>query len=81
MFLTKDIALLGFWNKILVPFRKAGLSPPDTRTLQPHVTPSMAGLAQHGLGAHKSSCFNLLLATLKMEFLRYLISEWSEFNA
>lgn len=83
MFLTKDIALLAFWNKIFVAFRKTGWI---ASTRHKDLAPPCG--TQHGWASsawtrctQKQLSFNLLLATLKMEFLRYLISEWSEFNA
>lgn len=80
MFLTKDIALLAFWNKIFMPFRKTGWTAPSR-----HQDLASPCGTEHGWVSsawprctQKQLSFNLLLATFKMEVL---ISEWSEFNA
>lgn len=88
MFLTKDIALLAFWNKIFVPFRRTGWTAPSRQEdLAPpcDIQHGWAGFTWAGCTLKQLSC-NLVatfevLATSKMDFLRYLFSEWSEFYA
>lgn len=82
MFLTKDIALLAFLKKIFVPFRTGWTAPSRQEDLAPpcDIQHGWAGFTWAGCTQKQLSC-NLLLATSKMDFLRYLISERSEFNA